>query len=157
MRYVEITKSSFVNGEGCRTVLWVTGCNHHCDGCQNHDLQDPKYGKVMTTNTLSDLLKCLQKPHIDGLTLSGGDPMFPPNRDGIRLICQYLKAETGKSIWMYTGYLFQDIINDPVLEYVDVIVDGKYDKNKNLTPALYRGSSNQRIWRKEKGVWRYEK
>ena len=109
----------------------------------------------MTTNTLSDLLKCLQKPHIDGLTLSGGDPMFPANRGEIRLICQYLKAETGKSIWMYTGYLFQDIVDEPVLDYLDVIVDGKYDKH--LPPVPYRGSNNQRIWRKTNNVWRYDK
>lgn len=90
---------------------------------------------------------------IDGLTLSGGDPMYLQNRGELRLVCQFVKSQCpDKSIWMYTGYRFEDIKHDPILEYIDVVVDGKYMQDR--PPALYRGSDNQKIWRKIDGVWR---
>lgn len=153
MNYADITKSSFVNGDGCRAVLWLSGCTHHCPGCQNPELQDPDYGQEMTTKTLWKLINILRKPHIDGLTLSGGDPMYPEHRREVELICHFLKHEVpDKTIWMYTGYSFEDIKDEPLLQYVDVVVDGKYIEGRE--PALYRGSDNQRIWRKKNGVWK---
>ena len=153
MNCADITKSSFVNGDGCRAVLWLSGCTHHCKGCQNPDLQDPEYGQEMTTGTLLDLVKLLRKPHIDGLTLSGGDPMYPERRKELELIIGFLRKEVpDKTIWMYTGYSFEDIRDEPALQYIDVVVDGKYMRDKE--PALYRGSDNQRIWRKIDGKWK---
>ena len=152
MRYAEITKTSFVNGEGCRTVIWLSGCTHHCPGCQNPDLQDPGYGQEMTTGTLFELVKLLKKPHIDGLTLSGGDPMYPEHRKKLELILGFLKKEVpDKTIWMYTGYRLDEIKTEPVLKYVDVLVDGKYIDGRPA--ALYRGSDNQIIWRHGKAAW----
>lgn len=153
MNYAGIAKTSFVDGEGCRVVLFVTGCGHHCPGCHNEAYQDPEYGEEMTTETLDRLCKLLRKPFVDGLTISGGDPMYGPNRGEIRLICSFLKHEIeGLNIWLYTGYSFEEIEKDPVLEYLDVVVDGRY--MKDLPPAPYRGSCNQRIWRKDRGIWR---
>lgn len=153
MNYAYITKSSFVNGDGCRAVLWLSGCTHHCLGCQNQELQDPGYGLEVTTGTLFELIKLLKKPHIDGLTLSGGDPMYPEHRKDLELILQFLKKEVpDKTIWMYTGYRLDEIKTEPVLKYVDVVVDGKYMQDRE--PALYRGSDNQRIWRKNGGTWK---
>ena len=153
MRYADITKSSFVNGDGCRTVLWLSGCTHHCPGCQNPELQDPGYGLEITTGTLFGLIKLLRKPHIDGLTLSGGDPMYPEHRKELELIVGFLRKEVpDKTIWMYTGYSFEDIKDELLLQYLDVIIDGKYMQDRE--PALYRGSDNQRIWRKVNGEWR---
>ena len=153
MRYAGITKTSFVNGEGCRTVIWLSGCTHHCPGCQNPELQDPDYGQEMTTETLFELVKLLRKPRIDGLTLSGGDPMYPEHRKDLELILQFLKKEVPeKSVWMYTGYRLDEIKTEPVLKYVDVLVDGKYIDGRPAAP--YRGSDNQRIWRKVNGEWK---
>ena len=142
-----------VDGEGCRTVLWICGCSHGCPGCQNEQMQKASFGTPMTTGDLESLCKSINRPMIDGLTLSGGDPMYLQNRGELRLVCQFVKSQCpDKSIWMYTGYRFEDIKHDPILEYIDVVVDGKYMQDR--PPALYRGSDNQKIWRKIDGVWR---
>jgi len=151
MNYFGVSNSSLVNGEGIRTVLWVSGCNHHCDGCQNPESWDPGYGMPWTTDDLAKLIKQVNKTYIDGLTLSGGDPMHPLNRFNVCGIAKTVKTSTLKSIWMYTGYAFEDIKDEPILDYLDVIVDGKYDCTRQ--PALWRGSDNQRIWRKKDDIW----
>ena len=143
MNFHGITKASFVDGVGVRTVLWVSGCEHHCDGCHNASFWDPCSGREFMDSDLAYLIDCISLPYIDGLTLSGGDPMHPENRETVREIVRRAKDVTGKSIWMYTGYLWEQIKDDPVMEYVDYVVDGKY--KKDLKPATYRGSLNQRI------------
>lgn len=148
MNFHGITNVSFVNGEGARTVLWVAGCEHHCDGCQNAYTWDPDGGVLFDIKAAGYLLHCLKKPYIDGLTLSGGDPMHPANRKVVGLIAEYSKKITRKSIWMYTGYLYEEIKGEPIMQYIDVVVDGKYDKTR--PPALYRGSDNQRIIRRQR-------
>ena len=152
MNYAAIDKASHVNGEGSRVVLWVCGCCHNCDGCQNPELQDVGYGMMFTKRVLMQLIDCCDRPVIDGLTISGGDPMHPMNRSDVRDVARTIKLETHKSIWMYTGYDFEQIKDCSVLAYLDVIVDGRYYKNR--PPAIWRGSDNQRIWRKVEGVWR---
>ena len=142
MNYVGMT-ISLNNGDGVRLVLYVSGCNHHCHACHNEYTWNPKEGNLFDSNTMDKLLKRVNKPYVDGLTLSGGDPMYPQNRNVINDIARIVKLSTKKSIWMYTGYLWEQIKDDPVMSYIDVIVDGKYQKE--LSPAKYRGSSNQRI------------
>lgn len=155
MNYAGITKSSFINGDGRRAALWLSGCSHHCNGCHNPELQNPEYGQDVTTGTLEELIKLLRKPHIDGLTLSGGDPMFPGNRKELELICHFLKHEVpDKTIWMYTGYQLIDIILEPILEYLNVIVDGEFIEKYRDERYKWAGSTNQRIWRKTNGLWR---
>ena len=99
------------------------------------------------------LMYCLVKPYIDGLTLSGGDPMHPANREMVTLIAEHVKKITHKTIWMYTGYLYEEIEDEPVMQYIDVVVDGIYDKTR--PPALYRGSDNQRIIRRQLNLRSY--
>lgn len=154
MNYMGITKSSLVNGEGVRTVLWVSGCSHHCPGCQNPNSWNPDAGKHFGSDTLADLVEQVNKPYIDGLTISGGDPMYYGNRFFVRDIARTVKLATKKSIWMYTGYLFDDIRDESVLCYLDVVVDGWY--MKEFKPAKWRGSNNQKIWRKKEGVWKVD-
>ena len=151
MHYWGILKLSFVDGDGCRTVLFVSGCNHACEGCQNPDGQRLEYGEPFTSKTMDELLQCLKRPVIDGLTISGGDPMHPKNRAAVRDIARIVKLSTKKSVWLYTGYDFESIKTEPVLCYVDVVVDGTY--NKDLPPTIYRGSNNQRIWKRVNGQW----
>lgn len=143
MNFHGITKASFVDGEGIRTVLWVAGCEHHCDGCQNDYTWNPNGGVPFDGKAATYLLHCLEKPYIDGLTLSGGDPMHPMNRKSVAWLAEHIKKITNKSIWMYTGYLWEQIKDEPVMQYIDVVVDGEY--KKELSPDKYVGSSNQRI------------
>lgn len=153
MKYWGIEKSSFVNGEGIRVVLWVAGCEHHCKNCHNQFTWSPYNGELFTMDTLDLLTECVQKPYIDGLTLSGGDPMHSLNRKMVKDIASYIKLHTGKTIWLYTGYRFEDIQNEPILNYVDVIVDGKYIEELHDDNYLWAGSTNQRIWRKVDNKW----
>ena len=155
MNYFGITNASFCNGDGARCVLWVSGCGHHCKGCHNPDSWDPDYGDKFMYHDYWKIRNRVSRMTIDGLTLSGGDPMYPDNRSVIYDICNMFRRDFGdrKTIWMYTGYTFEEISDDPILEYVDVVVDGPYIEELRDENLKYRGSANQRIWRKANGIW----
>ena len=155
MNYIEIQPTSLVNGEGIRVVLWVAGCNHHCKGCHNPDTWDADSGKPWTTAAQEKLFYLASTPYRDGITLSGGDPMYPANRFAILSLCKAFRHRfrQDKTIWMYTGYTFEEIRNEPVLEYLDVIVDGPYIESQRSPTRQWVGSENQRVWRKTKGTW----
>lgn len=160
MNYFGISKSSFVNGDGIRTVLWVSGCNHKCPGCHNPDSWDPAYGREFDAGALVELFRAIDRDVTDGLTISGGDPMFPDNRSEVERICRMFRTKFGerKSIWMYTGYLFHEIQNEPVVSYLDVIVDGPFVSKLKYPDHVHAwaGSSNQKLWRRDpvSGEWK---
>ena len=159
MYYSGIEKTSFVNGEGARTVLWVSGCNHKCPGCQNEWSWDPMFGQEFDAGALVKLFDAVDRDVIDGLTLSGGDPMFPDNRLEVERICRMFRTKFGdrKSIWIYTGYEFHEISDEPVLKIIDVLVDGMFIEKLRYPDYMYvwAGSSNQNVWRKDRetGEW----
>lgn len=143
MNYHKIMKYDFQNGVGCRVALFVSGCIHACDGCYNESTWNPKSGSPFDKDVLESLLDALD--FHDGLTLTGGDPMHHRNRAEILNLCKLAKERyPEKNIWMWTGYRFEDIQDDPILGYVDVLIDGKYEKN-NKTTKPWRGSDNQRL------------
>lgn len=146
MNFQKITKFDTSNGPGIRTVLWVSGCNHHCKNCHNPDTWDATSGVPFDEGTLKEVLDSLAPSYIEGLTLSGGDPMYPENRSTIEYVVSSVKkVYPEKSIWMYTGYDYENISDSPILDYVDVLVDGPYlDKLRDLT-LPYCGSKNQRV------------
>ena len=155
MRYHNITKDDMLNGEGLRVVLWVSGCNHYCPSCQNPVTWDANGGIIFDEKANDELMEALDKDYCSGLTLSGGDPMYPGNREDIFTLCKKVKEKYGnrKTIWMYTGYLFEEIKTEPALDYIDVIIDGPFiEKQKNIK-YLWAGSENQRIWEKKNGSW----
>ena len=157
MKYHNIEKDSMLNGDGLRVVLWVSGCNHYCLNCQNQITWDPNYGLDFTTDEIGEIVKELSKPHVSGLTLSGGDPLYPGNREEIRLLCQYIKKTIpDKTIWLYTGYLFEKVKDLPVMEFVDVVVDGPFVQELADVKYHWAGSRNQKVWRKVDGEWRVD-
>lgn len=146
MRYHNITKDDMLNGDGLRVVLWVSGCKHHCKGCQNPLTWNPNHGLEFDDKAEDEILLELGKDYVSGLTLSGGDPLYPTNRPQILDLVKKVKfLYPEKTIWLYTGYEYEDIADLEILQYIDVLVDGKYDKN--LPPADWRGSNNQRVIR----------
>ena len=153
MRYHNIERVSLVNGEGVRTVLWVAGCSHHCKGCQNPITWNPDDGLLWDSKAKEELFANISQDWCDGLTLSGGDPMYIGNRGTITELCREYKERFQKSIWMYTGYTFAEISREPVLDYVDVVVDGEYVEDLADVHYMWAGSTNQRIWKKENGCW----
>ena len=146
MRYHDITKDDMRNGPGLRAVLWVAGCEHHCPGCQNPVTWDPDDGLVFDKKAHDELMEILARDYISGLTLSGGDPLFPGNRDAVLALCREVKsAYPGKTIWLYTGYDYEDIRDLEVMQYIDAVVDGRYEEDKRDVLLHWKGSSNQRV------------
>ena len=148
MNYESITTCDVCNGEGVGVVLWVSGCDIHCPGCHNKETWDPTSGKLFTNKELQLIINELKRPEITRFTISGGHPLMPCNRDEVKRIVRAIKNEVPEiQIWMYTGYIFEELDRECVniCKYCDVIVDGPYiEKLKDLSLA-FRGSSNQRV------------
>lgn len=146
MRYHNITKDDMLNGDGLRVVLWVSGCAHCCDGCHNPVTWDPNGGLLFDEDAKEELFEQLEKPYISGITFSGGDPLHPANRLEVwELMAEIRERFPDKTIWLYTGAVWEEIYSDPLMEYVDVVVDGEFQKEKKDTKLLWKGSSNQRV------------
>ena len=149
MNYLAITFPDLNNGSGCRVTLWVAGCPHHCKGCHNPETWDSNAGIKFDNNALRSIKKALSNTYIDGLTISGGDPLSPENIEEVSDLCLKLhKSGLGsKNIWVYTGYNFEYLMSEyrDYLEFIDVIVDGPFIEELKDVSLPFRGSSNQRI------------
>ena len=146
MNYIKITKVDIANGPGCRTVLWVSGCNHECKGCHNPQTWDCNVGVEFNNNSLNELLDSLEPDYIAGLTFSGGDPLYPKNRNTVMDIAKRVKEKyPQKNIWLWTGYLWDEIKDISGLENIDVVVDGPYIEEQRNILLPYSGSMNQRV------------
>ena len=154
MRIHNITYPDINNGLGCRVTLWVSGCIHHCKGCHNPETWDFNGGREFTDDDKKMIFEILEKPYIKGITLSGGDPLCSYN-DILILIKEIKERFPNKDIWVFTGFTF-DYVNkhmEELLNYVDVIVDGKYVEDLRDVSLKFRGSSNQNIWINKNGVF----
>ena len=146
MRYHNITKDDMNNGDGLRAVLWLSGCDHCCKECQNPVTWDPNGGLPFDEDAKKELFDVLSKEYISGITLSGGDPLFSGNRYDVTELCKEIRNTfPDKTIWMYTGFLYEDIKGIEVLKYVDVLVDGPFMVELNDNTLHWVGSSNQRV------------
>ena len=153
MNYATIKPRDIANGPGVRVSLFVSGCTHRCKGCFNAIAWDFDYGEEFTQETIDTILGMLKPPHIKGLTLLGGEPFEPQNQGAIvELLRQVKKAYPEKSIWAFSGYLFdRDILSGRLgdtseyLSYLDVLVDGPFVMAKKNLSLRFRGSENQRL------------
>lgn len=146
MRYHNITKDDMLNGEGLRVVLWVSGCSHACKNCHNPITWDIDSGIPFDAPAKQELFTELQKNYISGITLSGGDPLHVANRDDITALLQEIRATfPDKTIWLYTGYLWEEISALPAMQYIDVLVDGRFVEELKDNKLHWKGSFNQRI------------
>lgn len=146
MRYHNITHDDMLNGDGLRVVLWVAGCDHCCKGCQNPTTWDPEGGLLFDEAAKQEIFEQLDKSYISGLTFSGGDPLFSANRTAVRQLAEEVRAKyPDKTIWLYTGFTWEAVCNDPVMQYVDVLVDGEFQQETFDANLLWKGSANQRV------------
>lgn len=146
MRYHNITKDDMLNGDGLRVVLWVAGCTHCCKECHNPITWDPDGGLLVDDKVKEELFEQLDKPYISGITFSGGDPLHAANRLDVRNLMGEIKEKyPGKTIWLYTGDSWEKILHYPLLQYVDVLVDGEFKIEEKDVNLLWKGSRNQRV------------
>ena len=156
MNYSVIKKFDIANGPGVRVSLFVSGCTHHCKGCFNPETWDFSFGQPFTAETEAEILKALEPSHIRGLTLLGGEPFEPENQKRLLPFVQRVReVYPEKTVWCYTGYLFDDELLDsspahceatlPLLQLIDVLVDGTFIEAEKSLNIRFRGSTNQRI------------
>lgn len=156
MNYATIKNCDIANGPGVRVSLFVSGCTHRCPGCFNAEAWDFQYGEPFTRETIDYILSLLKPVHVKGLTLLGGEPFEPENQaEIVNLLRRVKEVYPEKSIWAFSGYLFdEDILSGRLgpweitkeyLSYLDVLVDGPFVIDKKDLTLRFRGSSNQRI------------
>lgn len=149
MNFHNITKCDMLNGDGLRVVLWVSGCDHHCKGCHNPQTHDPDSGILFDPDAKKELFDELENDWCDGVTFSGGDPLYEGNRFTIfKLINEIKDKYPDKTIWLYTGYTMdkvRKIVPNDILSKIDVVVDGPFIKSLKDSSLRFRGSSNQNI------------
>ena len=156
MNYATIKNCDIANGPGVRISLFVSGCTQRCKGCFNEVAWDFDYGQPFTQETIEEILNMLAPPHIAGITLLGGEPFEPQNQPALLDLLRQIKAKMPeKSIWAFSGYLFEkDIlagrlgpkeITQEFVSYLDVLVDGPFILEKKDLMLRFRGSSNQRL------------
>lgn len=135
-----------LNGDGLRVVLWVAGCSHYCEDCQNPVTWNPDNGVLFDEQAKQELFHELGKSYVSGITFSGGDPMHPANEKEVLSLAKEIRQKfPGKTIWLYTGSLWEGIKDREIVRYLDVVVDGEYVKQLRDTKLFWRGSANQRV------------
>ena len=146
MHYGAIKKTDIANGLGVRVSLFVSGCRNHCKGCFQPQTWDFEYGKPFTKETEYEILEALCPDWIQGLSILGGEPMEAENQEILLPFLKRVRRErSDKDIWLYTGYVYEEIKDSELLRYVDILVDGPFIESMKNPSLAFRGSSNQRI------------
>ncbi len=152
MNYAKILKADIANGIGFRVTLFVTGCKRNCKGCFNKIAQNPDYGKLFDDDAKSKIFAELDKDWCKGLSLLGGEPMsmLSDNRKQVIALAKEVKEKyPDKDIWMWSGYSYDEIANDPttkdILNYIDVLVDGPFIEEQKDISLKWKGSKNQNV------------
>lgn len=156
MNYATIKPRDIANGPGVRVSLFVSGCTHHCKNCFNQEAWDFDYGEPFTQETIDHIIDLMRPSFVKGITLLGGEPFEPENQPELVKLLRQIKRELpGKSIWAFSGYLFdKDILagrlGNPAItrefvSYLDVLVDGPFIEEKKNLGLRFRGSENQRL------------
>lgn len=148
MNYAEIKRYDVANSPYVGSTLFVSGCTNNCEGCFNTIAKDFNYGNQWTNDTEDLFIKYLQDEQVRNANILGGEPM-QQDSDTILHLVKRIKGETNVDIWCWTGLLFEDLTKQKdkveILKYIDVLIDGKFDKSKRDLKLRYRGSSNQRV------------
>lgn len=159
MYYSGIKNNDIANGTGVRVSLFVSGCTNRCVGCFQPETWDPRYGNVFTDKVKDELFDMVDHPHISGLSLLGGDPLYEGNRKDVYKLLEDFNSRFGdkKTIWLYTGYDYVDLIYDniksnsspndilDIFSMCDVIVDGPFIESMKDISLTFKGSANQRF------------
>jgi len=146
MNYHNIIHEDMLNGDGFRTVLFISGCSLHCPNCHNPQTWNKDSGILFDSSAREEILNSLSNEIISGLTLTGGHPLEDYNLKGLTALCKEVKEKyPNKTIWIYTGFLYEDVKHYEIMKYTDVLVDGPYIDELRDISLKWRGSKNQRV------------
>ncbi len=156
MHYGNIKNCDIADGIGVRVTLFVSGCTNCCEDCFQPETWDFDYGEEFTEETENRLLEMLKPSYIDGLTLLGGDPFEPENQRALLPFLRRVRQTySDKTIWAYSGFTLEELrqegshchceVTEEMLSLLDVLVDGRFDRNRKDITLRFRGSSNQRV------------
>jgi len=146
INYCGLKKIDIADGPGVRVSLFVSGCRNHCPGCFQPETWDFNYGEPFTKKTEDEILEALRPSWIQGFSILGGDPLEPENAAVLVPFLSRLRKELpGKDVWLYTGYTYEDVSDAEILDFVDVLVDGRFIESQRNPSLAFRGSTNQRI------------
>ncbi len=153
MRILTLTTPDVENGKGCRVTIWAAGCMHHCPECQNKHAWDYNQGELLLDKSVMDkIFSEVSKDYIEGITLSGGDPLYQSEDsldDLLKFIKEFKQKFPQKDIWIYSGFTYEELVIDQkkkeILSLCDVLIDGKFIKHLYDPDLAFRGSANQRI------------
>lgn len=149
MNYMQYIKGDDANGEGMRCTLFVSGCEVACVGCHNKESWKLTAGSHYTKDFEDQIIEDLKSPFIEGLSCSGGNPTHIKNYKTVMNLCKRVKEETGKSVWLWTGMTIEELQSDKerskMLEYIDVLIEGRFEIDKKEEGLQWKGSTNQRV------------
>lgn len=146
MSYNKIRKMDIADGPGVRVSIFMQGCSFNCKNCFNPETHDFSGGREFTDETVNHIIDLCNNKNIEGLSILGGEPMHPHNIDGtLKLSKMFKKTYPEKNIWVWTGFLFENLKEKEVIKYIDVLVDGQYVDELHNPTLKWRGSSNQRV------------
>ena len=146
MRYAKIRKMDISNGPGVRVSIFMQGCSFHCKNCFNPETWDFNGGLAFDDSVIDQVLNLCKEDYIAGLSILGGEPMHPNNIEATtQLVKTFKKKYPKKNIWIWSGFLFDQLKDKEVLKYIDVLVDGQFVDEKKDPTLKWRGSSNQRV------------
>lgn len=146
MNYHNILHEDMLNGDGFRTVLFVSGCSLRCPNCHNPQTWNNDSGILFDQSAKEEIFNSLNNDLISGLTLTGGHPLEHYNINELTTLCKEVKEKyPNKTIWIYTGFLYEDVKHYEIIKYTDVLIDGPYINELRDTSLKWRGSKNQRV------------
>lgn len=146
MRYNLIRKMDIADGPGVRVSIFMQGCTFHCKNCFNKETWDFNLGVEFTNDTINHVLELCNNDYISGLSILGGEPLHPKNIDGSTKLAKAFKEKfKDKNLWVWSGFLFENLQDKEILKYIDVLVDGQYVDELHNPKLKWKGSSNQRV------------
>ena len=146
MRYNKIRKMDISNGPGVRVSIFMQGCTFNCKGCFNPETHDFKGGLEFNDDVIENILNMCDYSHIRGLSILGGEPLHLINIAGTTKLCKKFKDRfPDKTIWVWSGFLYDHLKGKEIFNYIDVLVDGQYNADLYDPRLKWKGSSNQRV------------
>lgn len=153
MKYNTIRKMDISNGPGVRISIFVQGCEFHCKNCFNAETWNFDNGKDYTDETIEKVLSLGEEEYVRGLSILGGEPLHPKNIEGVTKLAKAFKEKfSNKDIWLWSGYSFEEMKDKEIMNYLDVMVDGRYVDELHDFRLQWRGSSNQRVINVKKSI-----